>query len=360
MKQLFLVLLFSFLFSCICNAQIMATNEQIDTDFFIPVERSNLYARVIGNPNKPILITLHGGPGAFNVDREFFRDIFEADYLVVYFDQRGSGKSDEFRDKSMLTTEQFVRDLDVVVDSIKNKYPNKKINIIGSSWGGTYGLLYLIKYQEKINAFICNSGVADIQHSNFALIKHEKELASKLLKETSDSIKINRYQEILNALAVIEKSGFTDFFNDMNTIRYDFSSELGFDVYWAKPELKVKIENILKDPEFYIRVKYTPELWEESMARFEYINAVFHEQEAYNNLNILNELAGIKTPILVLQGDLDYAIGVESGKLIYRALKSVQKKDKELVYIKNASHNVPTEAPKEFRKALKTFLAKHN
>jgi pimeloyl-ACP methyl ester carboxylesterase len=335
-------------------------NEQIDTEFFIPIEKTNLYTRVVGNPDKPIIITLHGGPGAFNVDHEFYRNVFEKDYLAVYFDQRGSGKSDEFRDKTMLTTEQFVKDLDIVVNYIKDKYPNKKINIIGSSWGGMYGLLYLIKHQEKINSFICNSGTANIKHNSLALINHEKQLANKLIKETNDSTKINRYKEILKKLDVIEKSGFKNFFADMNTIRYDFPKDLGFDVYWAQPEKKVKIDALLKDPDFYTRNKYTPELLEKSMARFEYINEVFHGQEAYNNLNILNEIAIIKTPILVIQGEYDYAIGVESGKMIYKALKNVPEKDKELVYIKNASHNVPAEAPEELYESLTTFFKKHN
>lgn len=361
MRQLFsFSLIIFFLFSNFCIAQNLSPSEPIDTEFFIPIEKTNLYARVVGNPDKPIIITLHGGPGAFNVDHEFFRNVFEKDYLVVYFDQRGSGKSDEWKDKTMLTTDQFVKDLDLVVDFIKNKYPNKKINLIGSSWGGMYGFLYLIKHQEKINSFISNSGTANIQHNNFALINHEKKLANKLIKKTKDSTKINRYNEILKELEVIEKSGFKSFFSDMNTIRYVIPKDLGFDVYWAQPKKKGKIEALLKDPGFYTRNHYTPELLEKVMTRFEYINEVFHGQEAYNNLNVLNELAVIKTPILVIQGDLDYAIGIESGNMIYKALKNVPQKDKELIYIKNASHNIPAEEPELLFKSLKTFFAKHN
>lgn len=364
MKKIVLFsLIFSFSFSNFCDAQnqSQSQNQQIDSEFFIPIEKSNLYTRVVGNPEKPIIITLHGGPGAFNVDHEFYRNVFERDYLMVYFDQRGSGKSDEWKDKTMLTTTQFVKDLDIVVDYVKTKYPNKKINLLGSSWGGMYGFLYLIKHQEKINSFISNSGSANIQHNTLALIKHEKQLANKLLKKTNDLTKIKRYNEILKKLDTIEKSGFKKtFFVDMNTIRYEFPKDLGFDVYWAQPKKKVKIEALLKDPDFYTRNKYTPELLEKSMARFEYVNEAFHSQEAYNNLNILNEIAIIKTPILVIQGEFDYAIGVESGKMIYKALKNVPKKDKELVYIKNASHNVPSEAPEELHKSLRIFFKKHN
>lgn len=74
----------------------------------------------------------------------------------------------------------------------------------------------------------------------------------------------------------------------------------------------------------------------------------------------MDELAVIKTPILVIQGDLDYAIGIESGRMIYKALKNVPKKNKQLVYIKNASHNVPAEEPEILYQALTSFFAKHN
>ncbi|REC59776.1 hypothetical protein DRF65_23890 [Chryseobacterium pennae] len=219
----------------------------------------------------------------------------------------------------------------------------------------------MLKHQEKINSFISNSGTANIQDNTFALIKHEKQLANKLLKKTDDPIKINRYNDILKKLDTIENSGFNKtFFADMNTIRYEFPKDLGFDVYWAQPEKKSVIDNLLKDPDFYTRNKYTPELLEKVMKKFEYVNEVFHAQESYNNLNILNEISVIKTPILIIQGEFDYAIGVESGKMIYKALKAVPKKDKELVYIKNASHNVPSEEPEQLYNSLTTFFKKHN
>ncbi|MCP1996485.1 alpha/beta fold hydrolase [Flavobacterium sp. HSC-61S13] len=333
---------------------------QIDEDFFIPVEKSMLYTRVVGNSERPIIISLHGGPGAFSVDHEFYRDVFEKEYLVVYFDQRGGGKSDEFRDKSMFTTDQFVKDLDRVVDFIREKYPNKKINLLGTSWGGTYGFLYMIKHQEKINSFISSSGFVDSPQRNFALIAHERKLAQALLKTETDSIKITRYQQILKKLEQIETSGFKDFFNDMNVIRYEFPKDLGFDVYWAKPEMKEVKNKLLNDPDFYVRVKYSPEQLETALERMEYINAIFMNTESYNNLNIVNEIGVIKKPVLVLQGEDDYAIGVEQGRTIYKALKAIPSKDKELLYIHNASHNTPFEAPEIYYNAMRAFFKKHN
>lgn len=343
-----------------CKGQKKETEAQIDTEFFIPVDQSKLYTRVIGNSEKPIIISLHGGPGAFSVDHEFYREVFEKDYLVVYFDQRGGGLSDEFKDKSMLTTDQFVKDLDRVVDYIKDKYPNKKINLLGTSWGGTYGFLYLLKHQEKINSFISSSGFVDSPQRNFALISHERQLANELLKTTTDSIKKKRYLEILTKLDEIETSGFKVFFQNMNKVRYEFPKDLGFDVYWAKPELKGKKAELLSDPAFFARVKYTPELLQKALEKLEYINEVFMNTESYNNLNIVDEMEVIKKPVLVIQGEYDYAIGVEQGRTIYNALKNVTKNDKELVYLKNASHNASFEEPEIYYKTLKAFLKKYN
>lgn len=357
-KFLFLSLIISFLSVNTSNAQ--DQTDQIDTEFFIPIDKSKVYTRVVGNIEKPIIIALHGGPGAFCVDHEFYRDVFEKDYLVVYFDQRGGGKSDEFKEKSMLTTDQFVEDLDDVVDYISAKYPNKKINLLGTSWGGTYGFLYMLKYQQKVNAFISSSGFVDSPQRNFALISHERQLANELLKTTTDTVKRKKYNEILVKLDTIEKSGFKDFFQDMNMVRYEFPKDLGFDVYWAKPELKEKKNALLKDPAFFARVKYTPELIEKAIEKLEYINEVFMNTESYNNLDIVDEIGVINKPVFVVQGEYDYAIGVEQGRTIYNALKNVPKEDKELLYIKDASHNTPFEAPEIYYNAMKTFLAKHN
>jgi pimeloyl-ACP methyl ester carboxylesterase len=74
----------------------------------------------------------------------------------------------------------------------------------------------------------------------------------------------------------------------------------------------------------------------------------------------VNEIGVIKKPVLVVQGEYDYAIGVEQGRTIYNALKNVPKADKELLYIKDASHNTPFEAPEIYYNAMRTFLAKHN
>src|SRR5690606_27689712 len=314
-------------------------NHQIDTEFFIPADNTELYVRLAGNANGPIIINLHGGPGAFSgFARETYKTFLEEDYLIAYLDQRGGGKSAVETDSTMLTMEQFVKDLDVVVDTLRNRYKGKVINLIGSSWGGTLGLLYMNAKQEKINAFVCISGKADGMYPILALIAKERELAKVFLSNAKDAKARARFQEILTKLNEIDNSGFRQFFKDMNLIKHTFTKELGFNAYWANKEAKKAATELATDTAYFKRAGYSMQAFETTMEKFEYVNRVFRNSPAYNHLNILDEISVIQKPVLVLQGEFDYAIGVDQARMIYDALTGVSKDHKRLIIIPDAAH----------------------
>lgn len=350
MKAYIILLFIALLVSC-------KKEDKIDTEFFIPIKKSKLYVRMIGNPDGPLLINLHGGPGAFSgFDHRFNQKYLEENYLIAYLDQRGGGKSEAATDSTMLTMQQFVQDLDVVVDTLKNKYNSKAINLIGSSWGGTLGLLYMIKHQEKINSFVCVSGKADGIYPIHALIEHERKLAESLANKSKKS----SYKEILKKLAEIEKSDFDQFYEDMNLIKHQFPKELGFNPYWANLKAQQEAVEMGKDPAYYSEAHYTKEEFDLAIEKMEFVNRVFRNTPSYNHLNILNEIAVINKPILVLQGEQDYAIGPKQANMIYNALKKIPLDKKEIHIISNAAHNLNLENQGVYYKIVKSFLDKHN
>jgi len=316
----------------------------IDKEFYVPVEKSNLFIRLVGNPYKPIIIDLHGGPGGFSgFNHEIYSPYLEDDYLLVYLDQRGSGRSDISNDSTLLTTQQFVKDLDVVVDTLKNRYPNKNINLLGTSWGGTYGLLYLIDHQDKITSFACTSGKANSVYQNISLIEHEEELAKKFLEESTNPDDKKIYEKMLIKLSEIKNSGFKNFYDDMNLIKHEFPKKLGFSPYKFKTENDKK-KKPLDTVGVFKRAKYTKEMLKNSMGKMEIVNKVFRNTEEYNNLNIIDKINIIKKPVIVLQGEYDYAVGVKQAEMIYNALENIPVKDKELHIIPNTAHNLKKES----------------
>jgi pimeloyl-ACP methyl ester carboxylesterase len=107
----------------------------------------------------PPLILLHGGPG-FS-ETHFFRRFnapLEKIFTVVYWDQRGSGKSfDRKISWSSLTVEQFIADLDELVQAVCERVGGKQVVICGHSWGSALGVLYASRFSEKVCRCRCSS-----------------------------------------------------------------------------------------------------------------------------------------------------------------------------------------------------------
>ena len=83
-----------------------------------------------------MLLWLHGGPGG--AERPLFRYFnseLENHFVVVYWDQRGAGRSfDPKADPHRLTIAQHVADLDAVVDHLRQSLSQDKIILMGHSW----------------------------------------------------------------------------------------------------------------------------------------------------------------------------------------------------------------------------------
>jgi len=111
----------------------------------------------------PPLIMLHGGPGLS--ETAFFRHFnapLERVFTVVYWDQRGAGKSyDRHTPRSSMTVERFVSDLDELVDAVGARLDKAKVTIFGHSWGSALGVLYAARAPEKVAAYVGSGQVGD-------------------------------------------------------------------------------------------------------------------------------------------------------------------------------------------------------
>lgn len=115
------------------------------------------------NRDNPPLIILHGGPG-FS-DTMFFRRCnaaLEHSFTVVYWDQRGTGKSFN-RDipRSSMTVAQFLDDLDELVEAVRERVGERKVVLFGHSWGSALGVLYAARFPEKVAAYVGSGQVGD-------------------------------------------------------------------------------------------------------------------------------------------------------------------------------------------------------
>ncbi len=108
-----------------------------------------IHVRTFGNPNNPVLLVLHGS----FTDTRAYRNICEAlsdKYYVVIWDQRGCGLSERITEAEF-TLETAVEE----INAMKNIYsPNRKVTVIGQSWGGGLATLYTSKNPEKVSQLL--------------------------------------------------------------------------------------------------------------------------------------------------------------------------------------------------------------
>ncbi len=108
------------------------------------------HAETFGDLEDPVLIVVHGGPGA---DYRSLLDLkaLSDDYFVVFYDQRGTGLSPRVEDPSELTYELYVDDLAAFVDHFGQGRP---VNLLGHSFGGAIVTTYTGRFPDKVDHLV--------------------------------------------------------------------------------------------------------------------------------------------------------------------------------------------------------------
>lgn len=138
----------------------------------------------------PILLLLHGGPG-FPEMRLFrtFNAPLEDQYVVVYWEQRGTDKSyNPNIPPSSMTVEQFLADLDELIDVVRNHFGKDTIVLYGHSWGSALGVLYASRFPHKVAAYVGTGQIGDWPASErssyeFVLAEADRRNHHRALKE---------------------------------------------------------------------------------------------------------------------------------------------------------------------------------
>lgn len=129
----------------------------------VTINGARLWYRVAGNSSSrlPPLVFLHGGPGYNSYSFAVLEGPrLESALRVVYFDQRGSGRSERPAngDYAMST---LVND----VEELRATLGVKQIAVMGHSFGGVLALEYSARYPERVSHLILVSAPADVPAS---------------------------------------------------------------------------------------------------------------------------------------------------------------------------------------------------
>lgn len=131
----------------------MTPDEHTIREFYIEVgDDHELYVQDWGNKKaKHPIVFLHGGPGSGCKDGHK-RQFDPLQHRVIFFDQRGSGKSLPYGSLKHNTTDDLVADITKITKQLKIS----SFILVGGSWGSTLALAYAAKHPQNVQALVLN------------------------------------------------------------------------------------------------------------------------------------------------------------------------------------------------------------
>jgi proline iminopeptidase len=137
------VLLAAFLVSLPC-----AIVAQEGRQGLLSLEDARIFYEVRGSGD-PILV-VHGGPG---LDHRYLRpglDVLATRNTLIYYDQRGTGRSTTEVGPETITLEAFVED----IEALREALGYERIHVLTHSFGSRIGLTYAHRYPDRVRSLV--------------------------------------------------------------------------------------------------------------------------------------------------------------------------------------------------------------
>ena len=235
-------------------------------------------------------------------------------YKLIFYDQRGCGRSAEFNAKDSVTINDMVDDL----EGIRQAFKIEKMNLIGQSWGAIISINYLIKYADNAKKLL-------LLEPGFGSTEYIKDFQNTLMERLSQHDKEKLVQLSQNPGLRSDPILFQEFIN----IRYK-----------AYSRDSLFVQKMHTDYFDSLRVK---KFFASSAAFSPYLM----------NFNIYQEMQNINCPTLIIHGEFDPIPTVSIERMAAAIPRS------ELHVIKDCGHFVHIEKPEVYFGLIRAFLNKN-
>ncbi|ULQ55191.1 alpha/beta hydrolase [Flavihumibacter rivuli] len=243
-----------------------------DSSFsFLTSDSVSLYVRIAGK-GAPCLF-VHGGPGSTS---NYFEAVdasrlMEQHYRMIYFDQRGSGRSGSASNGDY-STGRVLKDM----EELRQALNIRQWTVMGHSFAGLIVTPYAYQYPKSISALILLHGTLDLKASINSHISNGK----MLLQQEKRSFSIPDTLPMMEQLSAVH-------------------NKLHEEGIWYKLMFRSQREKDINDSVTAII----------GNPNREFSNKVWGYPEYWEDLTVITPR--IECPVLVITGSRDYAIGPE-------------------------------------------------
>ncbi len=291
----------------------------IATETRIPAGSTTLYSRAVGQ-GTPVIV-LHGGPdfdhGYLLPELDRLSDAFR----LIYYDQRGRGKSaDNVRPQDVT----LASDLDDI-DRVRRHYALDAVVLLGHSWGAVLAVEYALRNPTHVSHLILMNP-APVSVSDLAAVR------TAYLERLGEAMDRQR--------AIVSSAAYQAGDPEAVARRY-----------------RIHFQPSLKRPEDYERMMARMRAGFLSQGKDGIVMARAVEDQLMRETwelpayDLLPKLAGLRIPTLVIAGEHDFMVG--AAERISGAIPGA-----ELVIFKDCGHFAFLECAGEARNALSRFFGR--
>ena len=156
-----------------------------------PKGEFKVWTKRFGNNPKIKLLLLQGGPGCTHEYWECMESFLPAEGIeFIYYDQLGTGFSDDPKDTTMWDLSRYVEEVEQVRLALGLNSDN--FYLLGHSWGGILAMQYALKYQSNLKGLIISNMMASCPEYG--------QYADNVLSKQFDP-------KVLDTIRMIEKKG---------------------------------------------------------------------------------------------------------------------------------------------------------
>jgi proline iminopeptidase len=304
----------------LAGAAISQTASSEPTEGYITTpDKVKIFYKIEGSGTET-LVVVHGGPAnSLESIRPDFAPLAK-NRRLIYYDQRGSGRSELIKDGKKLAYEYLVADL----EAVRKHFKLEKMSLIGNSWGGLMISLYAVAHPDRIERMILDVPASPIRAF---LDDMEDEISRRTAKiYTPDQIK--RLQSIRGPDAWLKAK------DPVAICREFFLAILRVYTYTQTLEGNFKGDVCAGGPD--------------SVRLSRNVNAAIWQ--SLGDYNLMDKLGVVKAPVLVIHGAAD-VIPLKSSEFWAFGYPNAR-----LLVIERSGHIAQVEAPDVFFPAIETFL----
>ena len=294
------------------------------------------------NANNPVLVFLHGGPGfpmlPFAPFSESMR-LLEEQYTIVYWEQRGTGKS--FRRSLRAETmnlDQFIDDTREVINYVRDLLGVEKVFLWGHSWGSNIGAIFASRYPGYLHAYISTGQSVNPFKNEMLAFEFVK---NRALEENN--------RRALRQLARIDTIPENYTLQDALTVRR-WVYRYGGIVYQNRDERPYvdfnEIRTILTTPVYSLLVRINLLL-----------NPYFSAEKLWDDLKSIDlkeQAPKIEVPVFFLVGRHDIIVSHILAEQYFEKLEAPR--GKTLIWFEESAHRPHAEEKEKFLNVMKSRI----